>query len=385
MLSKEETINSFKKSSGLSENSMNTYLSKANKFGEINRIRRGVYISPEIKDKFVIASQSVKDGYIAFHSALEYYGLNTSEPNCVQTACRNRFRIFRYDYHTFVRVPAIATTGILRIDTPEGTLRCTSITRTILDCIIRPNLCGGLQELWNAFLAIEPNDIDYEELTEILAELNNKSLYQKVGYYFSHFRENTKAPDSFLQLCQNKKENVVSAIQSSSAKCYAKDWNIISPSELENDKGKKVLHYLTEEEKKKILFISAIIEEFKKVHGLTTEDCLEIFESKHILEYLDGNWEVMHTTGFEETIQDIDDIVRMTAENKGERDVHHDLPDMISSIVAKILKDYDNTPYEALLAFYKSSTFSKLENWDTGFWKKTSQELYDKFCIELSR
>ena len=309
MLSKKETINSMRASSELAGTTMNTYLSMACKEGRINRVRRGVYLSPEIRNKFVIATQSVRDGYIAFHSAMEHHGLNTSEPDCVQTACRNRFRMFRYDFNTFVRVPAIAEAGVMTIETPEGELKCTSITRTMLDCIIRPDLCGGSQELWNAFLAIKPGDLDYDELTGILAELNNRSLYQKVGYYFSHFRENTGAPDEFLQLCQNNRKNVVSTIQSGTAKRFSKEWGIISPSELENDREREILHYMTDKERKKTLFISAIIEEFKKVHGMTTRECLEKMESKNIPDYLDNNWEVLHTTGFEETIQDIDEIL----------------------------------------------------------------------------
>lgn len=59
------------------------------------------------------------------------------------------------------------------------------------------------------------------------------------------------------------------------------------------------------------------------------------------------------------------------------------IPDMVSSIVAMILKDYNNTPFEALMAFYRSSTYSRLENWSTGFWKKTAEELYNDFRTEI--
>lgn len=48
------------------------------------------------------------------------------------------------------------------------------------------------------------------------------------------------------------------------------------------------------------------------------------------------------------------------------------ISDIVSSIVAMILKDYDSTLFEALTAFYRSSTYSRLENWNTGFWKKTA-------------
>ena len=55
------------------------------------------------------------------------------------------------------------------------------------------------------------------------------------------------------------------------------------------------------------------------------------------------------------------------------------LPEMVASVVALILKDFDNTPFEAAMIFYKSSTFSNLEKWETGFWKKSPNELYENF------
>lgn len=59
------------------------------------------------------------------------------------------------------------------------------------------------------------------------------------------------------------------------------------------------------------------------------------------------------------------------------------LPEIVTSIVERIVKEYDNTPVEATIAFYKSSTFSKLEDWKTGFWKKSTDELYSNFVSEI--
>ena len=292
----------------LSKSTRNVYLSRASKSGRINRVKRGVYLSPVIHDKFVIANEAVKDGYIAFHSAMEYHGMNTSSPVCVKIASKKRFRLFHYDYNTFVRVPDIASAGINEYTTPEGKIECTSVTRTLVDCILRPELSGGVKELWNAFLILGPDDINYKELEQILSELGNKSLYQKVGYYFSHFKTQTGAPEGFLQLCRTKCQNVVSSIQSGPTK-FNKEWKVVIPSELDEDKDKDIRHYITDEERKQILFLSSIIEEFKKTHHLTNEKALDLLDSKGILDWLNENWEILHTTGYQYIMQEIDEIL----------------------------------------------------------------------------
>lgn len=309
MLSKEKTIEIIKPRITLSASTINTYLSDASKNGKINRIKRGVYLLPNIRNKFVIATQTINNGYIAFHTALEFHGLHTSTPDCVQIASKNRFRFFQFNFNTFVRTPQTASTGVLEYKTPEGNIKCTSITRTLVDCILRPDLSGGPQELWNAFLVISPKDIDYKELRQILEEIDTKSIYQKVGYYFNRFQNQTGAPDDFLEFCRKKCKNVVCKIQIEQNGKFNKEWNAIVPAELDEDKGKTIQHYLTNEEKNQILFLSGIIEEYKKTHNLSNENALKILETKGMLDWLNNNWEILHTTGFQNVIEEIDEKI----------------------------------------------------------------------------
>lgn len=60
------------------------------------------------------------------------------------------------------------------------------------------------------------------------------------------------------------------------------------------------------------------------------------------------------------------------------------IPEFVTAVVAIMVKHYNNTPFEAMRAFYKSKTYKKLENLETGFWKKTPEELFDDFQLTHS-
>lgn len=310
MLNKRNIISSLKQPKILSENTINMYLSKAAKDGHIQRVRRGVYITPDKQDRMVIACESVPDGYIAYHTALEFHGLCTEEFSCTQIASKKRFRSFEFNFNTYERVAGKYHDGIQTYEQPEGPVRCTTITRTILDCIERPDLCRGHESIWNAILLLQENDIDFQEMATLLDARKNKSLYQRVGYYANAFPHKIKVPEWFNIKCKEASANTVSSTGFNGDTVFDTHWKLRVPREIAEDRNSNIVQYMTREQRKCVQFMSAIIELYKKKHNLSAFQTLELFKSQDIMSWIEENWEILHTTNLDYTISEIDEILR---------------------------------------------------------------------------
>ena len=66
------------------------------KRGLLSHIRRGVYLPANIQNKYQIACNSVDNGCLAYHSALEFYMLQTQEFNWLYVHSSTPFRSFEY-------------------------------------------------------------------------------------------------------------------------------------------------------------------------------------------------------------------------------------------------------------------------------------------------
>lgn len=70
---------------------------------------------------------------------------------------------------------------------------------------------------------------------------------------------------------------------------------------------------------------------------------------------------------------------------KDERFYYFSIPGLIEKIVSLIMQDFDATPIEAINAIYTSPTYKKIEDKDTGYWRKTPKQLYGDFLLSTGR
>ena len=106
--------------------------------------------------------------------------------------------------------------------------------RTFLDCIRRPEYCGGLEEVLKSVSTF--HKLDYGLLEEYLELFGEQSLRQKTGYILSLMENELTVPDGFLQrlrrTVKNKTYYLVPHHKENSGK-YVKEWNIIVPKNIE--------------------------------------------------------------------------------------------------------------------------------------------------------
>ena len=65
--------------------------------------------------------------------------------------------------------------------TPSQKVRASDLERTIIDCLDRPDLCGGISEIAKG-IWVKRNDIDYQKLTQYANRLNRKSVAKRLGF-----------------------------------------------------------------------------------------------------------------------------------------------------------------------------------------------------------
>lgn len=199
-------------------------------------VRRGVYMPVDIDNKFIIGCNAVEDGVLAYHSALEYYLRQTQEFNELYIHSTQNFRTFRYLGETYSYKKLKFLNNVVEIKDGSGyTLRVTSISQTLVDCMYNINLSGGIEELMYALAECPAEDILEEEILRSLELYDNKSLWQRAGFLFSFFNKRLKLSDDFFKKCKTAMGNNQSyIINPYFCNSFDKEWNLCIPDNLQS-------------------------------------------------------------------------------------------------------------------------------------------------------
>lgn len=57
-------------------------------------------------------------------------------------------------------------------------------------------------------------------------------------------------------------------------------------------------------------FLSFCIEQYKKKYQLSGDEVVSLFDKYKILPYLEENFEILHTQGYQWLIEEIDELIR---------------------------------------------------------------------------
>ena len=168
--------------------------------GWLERIDKGKYLivpldaGPErtwTESAHVIAGALVSPGMVSYWSALSYWNLTEQIPRvtCVQTTARKenrtptvlgmRFRIVRVKSHRFF--------GGHRYYSRGGPALVTDREKTVLDCLDRPELSGGVEEVARALLAAD-GDLDWGRVTDYLGRFGSGAVVKRLGFLTEHLK-----------------------------------------------------------------------------------------------------------------------------------------------------------------------------------------------------
>jgi predicted transcriptional regulator of viral defense system len=182
------------------------------KQGHILLIRRRLYAavapgaSPETcpVDPYLLASKMADDSVLAYHTALEAHGKahTVFERFWYLTNRSTRPVVFRSRRFQGVRHPAALRAKrkdgfeVKTQDRAGAAIRLTSLERTLVDVLDRPDLAGGWEEIWRSLESVEFFDLD--KVVEYALLLENATTVAKVGYFLDEHRKTLMVEDAHL-------------------------------------------------------------------------------------------------------------------------------------------------------------------------------------------
>ena len=111
-------------------------------------------------------------------------------------------------------------------------IRVTDIERTILDCINKINVAGGLEEVVDAIYMIKY--LDKDKLLRYLNGFDIKVLYKKVGYLFQYVNPKYIS-DNFYKICKERMSKRKDYLTRYMDEEYNKEWMIYHPKYITNE------------------------------------------------------------------------------------------------------------------------------------------------------
>lgn len=208
-------------------------LYKYKKRNLIVRIRKNVYLPTNPVDGFIdenkyeIGCNSVPNAYISYHSAMEFYGLQNQVFNRIYLSAPKRFRSFEFDFVEYMYAPDKFQDGIIQLGANKN-IYVTDIERTIVDCIDRLDLAGGVEELINNLELID--EVDESKILHYLSLYGKVVIYQKAGFILSPFKEQMKLSQEFFDICKKMIGKSVRYLTDKyESKTYIPEWKLYVP------------------------------------------------------------------------------------------------------------------------------------------------------------
>lgn len=177
---------------GTSEASIKNVLYRLRKKGRVEEIERGKYLLIPAKAgysgkwaevPFVIASKIVDPYYIGFASALNYWGMTEQVPSTTFVITTKRKRNMEYGSlkFKFITFSKKRFFGTVEEETAGEKFRISSREKTIVDGLIYPKYCGGLDEIVKGIWESQ-DEIDFTKIIDYAKEIGNDSVKRRLFY-----------------------------------------------------------------------------------------------------------------------------------------------------------------------------------------------------------
>lgn len=186
-------------------------------------------------DPYLLAARMTDDAVLAYHTALEFHSRAYSMFEYFQylTCHASRAMQFRSFRFNSIRHPKALLNrkkemyGVKTMERSGLDIRVTSLERTMVDLLGRPELGGGWEEIWRSLEGVE--FFDLELVIEYALLLGNATTTARVGFFLDQHRESLMVTEQHLdklRKCIPKKPHYFERGKSGS---LIKSWNLIVP------------------------------------------------------------------------------------------------------------------------------------------------------------
>ena len=211
--------------------------------GRILRVRKGLYTSvppggdPETLpvDPFLVASRAHATAVIGYHSALELHGMAYSTFEMLIYLCPHPARPWTWRGVNYrpVGLPLALlrnqndSWGVTKVDRQGLDVSVTSLERTLVDVLDRPDLGGGWEEIWRSLESYRFMDVD--RVVTYSGLLKNAATASRVGFFLEQHQQTLQVSETQLQALEQMCPKQAHYLDHKRGGRLAKRWNLVVP------------------------------------------------------------------------------------------------------------------------------------------------------------
>lgn len=181
--------------------------------GRLVRVRGGVYAvvprgadaAAAPVDPYLVATKLAPDATLAYHAALQFWGKAYSVWQRFHFLTESSTRAFQFRGLEFV--PVKVPLSLRKLPTADlhvteqrhagGTVRVTTLERTLVDVLDTPANAGGWEEIWRSLEMVEFFDLD--AVISYALKRESALTAARVGFFLDQHRETLMVEDSHLE------------------------------------------------------------------------------------------------------------------------------------------------------------------------------------------
>jgi predicted transcriptional regulator of viral defense system len=212
--------------------------------GHLLRVRRGLYatvprgtkLEQAKPDPFLLAAYMTGDAVLGFHTALEFHGRAYSARQEFTVWSAAPVRPFEFQGQTFrAVVPARGAgssrrmmTSVVEAERQGLLLRVTTLERTLVDVLDRPDLSGGWEEAWRSLEMVEYFDLD--QVVAYVRLLKNATATARVGFYLEQHAQALQVDATHLRALRRLRPAQPRYMDRDRGGKWVAAWNLVVPT-----------------------------------------------------------------------------------------------------------------------------------------------------------
>lgn len=226
------------------DSTLDSHLTRWGGMGRVRQLRRGLYLRVDgvndggrsTVDVYSVAAGLASDAVLSYHTALELHGLAQSAFQRLFVGTASRVRELRFEGMDLVPVrpragySADAFVGTVVMERPDGEVRATTVERTVLDVLDRPELAGGVEEVWRSLDAVPA--LDYEVLRSLLQRVVRPVLAARLGFLLEVMRKRCLVPEKLLNELERSRPRGPVYLDRRRRGRLQPRWNLVVPRDL---------------------------------------------------------------------------------------------------------------------------------------------------------
>jgi predicted transcriptional regulator of viral defense system len=221
----------------------------------ISRIRRGYYMVTSHlfhqlqNDNILIAGRMTEDAVISYHTAIEFHALSYSiyQLSYLCTVLPKGKILSQHGSYQQVAHPKPLQSSDIFFETKlydrQGLdIRVTTVERTLVDCLDKPQFSGGWEEIWRSLESA--NFLDVDRIVQYALRFNNATTIAKVGFFLEQYQQQFSVDEKLLFILEKHKPKSKHYMQYNKRELnqYAKRWNLIVPLSVINKSWEEPNH-----------------------------------------------------------------------------------------------------------------------------------------------